>query len=202
MLGTSIFQMIAGSGMRCLVVEDQTILLDLLASVVESFPEITEVFKADCIIKAEAQASTTPLDLGILDLHLPDGEGSKLATHLLELNPQIQLIILSGAAQEFLCPPELRHAIRGVIDKTDAFTALRHCLVTLIQPAHEALTERQKQIYTLIGKGKTTKEIAQLLGSAPSTVETHRKAIAQRLNLSGAELIRDAALHQHLQSIE
>lgn len=188
--------------MRCLLVEDQTILLDLLASVVESFPEITEVVKADCITSAEAQAFEIPLDLGILDLHLPDGEGSTLATRLLERHPQIQLIILSGSAQEFLCPPELRTAIRGVIDKSDALNALRHCLATLIQPAHEALTARQKQIYTLIGEGKTTKEIAQLLGSSPSTVETHRKAIAQHLNLSGAELIRAAALHQHIQSIQ
>ena len=188
--------------MRCLVVEDQTILLDLLASVVESFAEVHVVLKADNVAKALDQATTAPLDLAILDLHLPDGEGSDLGTQLVEQHPNIQLIILSGSAQDFLCPPHLRNAIRAVIDKTDAFNALQHCLTTLIQPAHEGLTERQKQVYSLIGEGKTTKEIAQMLGSSPSTVESHRKAIAQRLQISGAELIRAAALHQHLQKIE
>tara|TARA_B100000925_G_C21858189_1_gene408788 strand:+ start:173 stop:754 length:582 start_codon:yes stop_codon:yes gene_type:complete len=189
-------------GMNCLLIEDQTIFLDLLASLLKSFPEIESVAKADCVKTAEAISERQAFDLAIVDLILPDGDGCNLATTLVQRHPQIQLIVLSGSAQEFICPSHLQHSIRGVIDKADAFEALRNCLNSIIKPAHQTLTERQKEIYALIGEGKSNKEIAQQLGSAPSTVETHRKAIAQRLNLSGAELIRAAALNQQHQNIE
>ena len=184
--------------MHCLVIDDQTIFLDLLASLVESFPEIAKVSKADGVQTALAISGHQKLDLAIVDLVLPDGDGVALAASLVQQHPDIQLIILSGCAQEFICPRQLDNSIRGVIDKADAFEALRDCLTQIIQPVHQTLTERQKEIYHLIGQGKSNKEIAQYLGTAISTVETHRKAIAKHMQLSGAELIRAAALNQQL----
>ena len=188
--------------MHCLVIDDQTIFLDLLASLVESFPEIAKVSKAEGLQTALAISGQQKLDLAIVDLVLPDGEGVALATSLVEQHPQIELIILSGCAQEFICPRNLIKSIRGVIDKADAFEALRDCLTNIIQPAHQTLTPRQKEIYKLIGKGKSNKEIAQHLGTSIATVETHRKAIAKHMQLSGAELIRAAALNQQLLNTE
>ena len=189
-------------GMNCLVIDDQTIFLDLLASLVESFSEITSVFKADCVKTAEEVSASQNLDIAIVDLILPDGEGKELAKTIVNIHPKIRLIILSASAQEFICPEPLVKNVCGVVDKTDAFEALRHCLNTIIQPAHQTLTQRQKEIYALIGEGKSNKEIAKELECASSTVETHRKAIAQHLNLSGAELIRAAALNKQLQNID
>jgi len=57
-----------------------------------------------------------------------------------------------------------------------------------------ALTPRQRQIFSLIGQGLSNKAIAHATGLAVATVETHRKAIARRLNCSGAELVRRATL--------
>ena len=188
--------------MHCLVIDDQTIFLDLLASLVESFPEIAKVSKAEGLQTALAISGQQKLDLAIVDLVLPDGEGVALATSLVEQHPQIELIILSGCAQEFICPRNLIKSIRGVIDKADAFEALRDCLTNIIQPVHQTLTPRQKEIYKLIGKGKSNKEIAQHLGTSITTVETHRKAIAKHMQLSGAELIRAAALNQQLLNTE
>ena len=188
--------------MNCIVIDDQTIFLDLLASLVESFPEIESVAKADCVKAAETISARQKLDIAIVDLLLPDGKGRDLALTLVSQHPNIRLIILSASAQEFICPEELVNSVIGVVDKTDAFEALRHCLNIIIQPAHQTLTKRQKEIYALIGEGKSNKEIAKQLECAASTVETHRKAIAQHLNLSGAELIRAAALNKQLQNID
>jgi len=190
------------TAMNCLIIEDQTIFLDLLASLLKSFPEIEQVAKADCVKSAEELSERQSFDIAIIDLILPDGDGCGLATTLIEQHPNIQLIVLSGSAQEFICPIHLQNSICGIIDKADTFEALRNCLNSIIKPAHQTLTQRQKEIYALMGEGKSNKEIAQQLGSAPSTVETHRKAIAQRLNLSGAELIRAAALNQQLQNTD
>lgn len=169
---------------------------------VKSFTEISAVFKANSIESAREISSQQTIDLAILDIYLPDGLCNDLAQHLALQNPDIKIIILSGAAQEFVCPEGLKEAIYGIVDKTDAFDALRHCINVIVKPAHQDLTERQQTIYNLIGEGKTTKEIAKKLGSAHSTIETHRKAIALKLNVSGAELIRRAALTRTIQSID
>ena len=68
--------------MHCLVVEDQQILLDLLATIVDAFSEITTVSKATTCEQAIAISKDMPVDLAILDLHLPDGDGSELGQGL------------------------------------------------------------------------------------------------------------------------
>jgi len=188
--------------MNCLVIDDQTIFLDLLASLVEGFPEIETVIKADRMQAALAMSQQQTLDLAIVDLILPDGDGVELASQLVEQHPNIQLVILSGCAQEFICPRQLSQSIKAVIDKADAFEALRNCLTKIINPVHQTMTERQKEIYALIGQGKSNKDIAQTLGTTISTIESHRKAIAKHMKLSGAELIRAATLNQQLQNIQ
>ena len=181
--------------MHCLLVEDQRILLDLLGTMVKSFSEINILSKAESINSAKKKLEEPNMvDIAILDLYLPDGFSLDFAYKLVNKNPNIQLIILSGSAQEFICPEDLTGSVYGIIDKTDAFEALRHCLNDIVKPIHHTLTERQQVIYRLIGEGKTTKEIAKELGSARSTVETHRKAIAKRLKISGSEMIKRATL--------
>ena len=152
--------------MNCLVLEDQQIFLDLLGSMVESFTEISDVFKAESIKAASNISHHHKIDLAILDIYLPDGHCNDLAQHLVSQNPDIKIIILSGAAQEFICPKSLKESIYGIIDKTDAFDALRHCINVIVKPAHHELTQRQQTIFGLIGEGKTTKEISTELGSA------------------------------------
>ena len=126
--------------MNCLVLEDQQILLDLLGSMVESFTEISDVFKADSIEAASNISHHHKIDLAILNIYLPDGHCNDLAQHLVSQNPDIKIIILSGAAQEFICPKSLKESIYGIIDKTDAFDALRHCINVIVKPAHHELS--------------------------------------------------------------
>ena len=74
--------------MHCLVVEDQQILLDLLTTIVDAFSEIATVTKATRCEQAIGISKDIPVDLAILDLHLPDGDGSNLACVLSKAIPQ------------------------------------------------------------------------------------------------------------------
>ena len=87
--------------MHCLVVEDQQILLDLLATIVDAFSEISTVSKATTFAQAITVSKDMPVDLAILDLHLPDGDGSELGLRLVQSNPLIQLVVLTGAPEDF-----------------------------------------------------------------------------------------------------
>jgi RNA polymerase sigma factor (sigma-70 family) len=54
----------------------------------------------------------------------------------------------------------------------------------------DALSEREREVFQLIAEGKTNKEIATLLSVSPSTVETHRAHIMEKLDLhSVAEIV-------------
>ena len=184
--------------MHCLVVEDQQILLDLLATIIDAFSEISTVSKATSWAQAVHISQKAPIDLAILDLHLPDGDGNKLVKRLANDHPGIRIIVLTGAPEDFESSREHRGAVHALIDKRQSFDALHESLSTILQPAHQTLTPRQSEIFALIGAGKSTKDIARILNSATSTIESHRKAISQKLKLSGAELIREASLNRQI----
>lgn len=90
--------------MHCLVVEDQQILLDLLSTIVDAFSEISTVSKATTCAQAITVSKDMAVDLAILDLHLPDGDGSELGQRLVKSNPSIQLVVLTGAPEDFKIP--------------------------------------------------------------------------------------------------
>ena len=59
-----------------------------------------------------------------------------------------------------------------------------------ITDRYESLSEREREIFQLIAEGKANKEIAALLFISPSTVETHRARIMEKLDLhSAAEIV-------------
>lgn len=90
--------------MHRLIVENQTILQDLLSTIVDSFTEVTQVFKAETVQAAGALLCQHPMDLAILCLQLPDSNGSDFGTTLIQHNSNIQLIIFQGSADTFLYP--------------------------------------------------------------------------------------------------
>jgi len=169
--------------------------LQLLRSMLEAMPGLevwaTATSQADALTICSGD---NPPDLLVLDLALPDGDGIAVAEALQQRQPSAQVVVLSGQASSFICPAHLQPLIRGVVDKTAAFSQLQTVLQSCLPHTPEPLTPRQQEIYGLIGQGLSNKEIARATDLAIATVETHRKAIAQKLGVSGAELVRQASL--------
>jgi DNA-binding NarL/FixJ family response regulator len=181
--------------LRCLVVEDQLMFSQLLCTLVDAIPGIQVIGTATSQAEGLEQCTAQPPpDLLLLDLALPDGPGLAIADALLAHHPTAKVVVLSGEAASFICPSRLQSAMAGVVDKTAAFSQLQVVLQNCLKRPPQALTARQQQIYALIGKGMSNKEIAHTTNLAITTVETHRKAIAQKLGTSGAELVRQASL--------
>jgi DNA-binding CsgD family transcriptional regulator len=67
---------------------------------------------------------------------------------------------------------------------------LRHLSQKGIVDRYEALSEREREVFQLIAEGHSNKEIADVLSVSPSTVDTHRTHILQKLDVhSTAELV-------------
>jgi DNA-binding NarL/FixJ family response regulator len=196
--------------LRCLVVEDQTMFLQLLAGMLRTVPGIEVIGAVGTAREALACCRTESVDLLVLDLLLPDGHGIDLLRAAVELRPELVCIVLSSAAGECACPRPLLGNLRAVIDKSQAYERLQAVIadlvrsrgVTAAQPlaalAADPVAElrpREREVFELLGRGLTTADIAAQLGISPNTVETHRRNIVARLGARGAELVRLATIH-------
>ena len=194
-------------GLSCLLVEDQTLMAELLRTMLQTSPQIRVVRIARSVEEACHLIDQVPPDLLILDLGLPDGDGQQVGLHLLKRHPAPRIILLSAQLHDFQCDPSLIHHIHASVDKTSAYKELMQALNTLgSEPNNSAegetldgrigtLSVRELEVFLLIGHGKSNRDIATALNVSVSTVESHRKAIAQQLGRSGAELVQLAAVH-------
>lgn len=175
---------------------------------------LTALLEAEGILEVVASAHTVRdgiaacrnhlPDLLLLDLALPDGHGMEVADALASLRPDARTIIVSGEADTFRCPPGSKPFIHSVVDKTRAFAVLRGEIADLRAKwagadecggGTDALSPRELEIFRLIGRGMSNKEIASAAFISCQTVETHRKNIAAKLGISARELMRRACLH-------
>ncbi len=175
------------AALRCVIVEDQLMFLELLQQLLERQLGIEVIATAASTQAGVAACRLHRPDLLILDLSLADGAGLPVLASL-------------DQAAGFVCPEALEPLLLGVIDQTTTFRDLIGVIAELLPPAPAAdpgaLTPAQQRIFSLIGQGLSNKQIARDLALSVATVETHRKAIARRLGCSGGELVRQAALQR------
>lgn len=193
--------------LACLLVEDHMLIAQILATVIRAMPGISSVTIATTVAAAVAEAADHELDLVILDLKLPDGDGLAVLKVVAAWHPQAACIVLSSAVDEFTCPTELGRFVVAIIDKTSPLDTLRREVAGVVRrrlggepiPTQadpvKALRPRELEIFELIGKGMSTRDIAESLGISVHTVNSHRKAIVAKLGVVGAELVRLATLH-------
>ncbi len=154
-------------------------------------------------------------DVAILDVAMPLLNGLDAAREILQTSPQTRGILLTMHTEEGFVLEALRAGIRGYVVKTEAAADLVRAIHEVsrgrvyLSPAisqtviegylakaelpSDPLTAREREVLQLVAEGKTSKEIAQLLGVSAKTVETHRSRIMERLGIHDtAGLVRYA----------
>jgi len=179
----------------------------MLHNMLQSTPDLHVVASAATEKDGFAACERHRPDLLVLDLALPDGHGLNVARRLSAVRPDVRIIILSGEASTFVCPTGLQKQVHAVVDKTQAFDELAAALKTLLPKARGGsssvrgdevrgcLSEREYEIFLLIGRGLISKEIGEKLSISPQTVQTHRRKIASKLGTTGPELVQLAIKH-------
>lgn len=191
----------------CLIVEDHTIVAQLLAGVVRGMAGIGSVFVAGTASGASTVAANGNVDLLLLDLKLPDGDGVDVLRFIARRHPGMQCIVLSSASDEFICPAEHANTVIATIDKTGPLGTLRRAIEEILRRrlgtapstdqtgGEKLLRARELEVFVRIGQGMTTRQIAHSMGITVHTVNTHRKAIVAKLGTVGADLVRIATLY-------
>lgn len=186
--------------MTILLVDDHRILLDGLKFLIQNQPEVSQVDTANTVEEALAKVRTQIPDLIISDISIPEIGGIAFAQKVKFLFPQVKLIFLSmheepyrvkealsigaeGYVLKKAAHEELLKALREVAEGGMYFSAeIQKILIKRMRfPEDERiLTDREKEVLTLIFAELSNKEIGEKLHISERTVETHRKNIYQK----------------------
>lgn len=205
---------------RVLIVDDHPLLRDGLAKVLNQQSDLTVCGEAGDARSAMAALPKTRPDVVIVDLTMDNGNGLDLIKDIQALHPGLPILVLSMHHENLYAERAIRAGAKGYVMKREpvgtVVAALRKVLgghmalsenmvcrllsapkrsqeAASASPA-EILSDRELDVFRLLGQGLGTQQIATRLQVATSTVESHRAGIKRKLNLSGAtELVARAA---------
>lgn len=157
-------------------------------------------------------------DVAVLDLMMPLLNGLEAGREILRSGAAKGAILLTMHTEEHQIAAALRAGIRGYLLKTQAGEDLVHAIRDVFRgevylspgvsqvvvdgylhgglPAGDTLAPRERQVLQLVAEGKTSKEIATLLGLTVKTAESYRAKLMEKLDLHDtAALVRYAIRH-------
>lgn len=204
---------------RILIVDDHPLMREGLASRIKSQSDLEVCGEADSVNGALAQVKATSPDLVIIDIQLAESHGIDLIKEIHAQYPSIKMLVVSAFDESLFAERSLRAGAHGYINKRELqdniIAALRTVLggeryvtakmtqqlvswalgskdVAKSDPI-QRLSDRELEVFQLIGQGKTTGAIARQLDLSVHTIDTHREKIRHKLGVTNsAELMRRA----------
>ena len=202
---------------RILLADDHNVIRRGLRLLLESESDFTVVAEAADGRQAVEQALVSRPDVVVLDISMPQLNGTDAAQRITEALPGTAVVILSMHSDEGYVLRALRAGAKGYLVKDSAEGELieairavsngraffspevsrmlmedyvREIRMRGVNDSYELLTAREREILHLLAEGKANKEVAALLNLSLFTVDTHRRNLQEKLNLhSVAELI-------------
>jgi len=206
---------------KILLVDDHAIVREGLSSLIDQHQGFLVAAQASTIEQALELVVRQPFDVIIVDLSLNKQNGLDLVKELNRLSPDTKILVFSMHPEEIYAERALRAGAQGYLMKSEPpemlLIAIRKLLDDMVYLSDrmtklllgdamgtskqrvatsfsiQALSNRELEIFTLIGKGYPSKEIALLLGLSVKTVDAVRQNIKSKLALqSAAELVKFA----------
>jgi DNA-binding NarL/FixJ family response regulator len=154
-------------------------------------------------------------DVAILDISMPILNGLEAARGLQKCSPKTKIILLTRHDEDPYVTEALRAGVKAYVLKSQASNDLVHAIQQVsrggvyLSPSisHtvvgaylsktelpvDPLTSRERQVLQLVGEGKSTKDVASLLGISVKTAESHRARLMRKLDIhETASLVRYA----------
>lgn len=207
--------------LRVGIVEDHSLFLQLMTSAFENIPDIEVTVTAESVTEAKKWFQPENLDVLILDIELPDGNGIGLGITLRRKNPNLGIVLLSERDMLELIlglPDDVRSgwsyltksSTRSIESLASTIRAT-HRGETIIDPALVnrsqarpgtgvgSLTNRQFEVLRAVARGDSNQTIATELGIAVNSVGNHLIAIYDALGIPEGKNARVAAVLEFLQ---
>jgi two-component system NarL family response regulator len=194
--------------------DDHRLLIAGLVKLLES--RHTVVGTAFSGLELLALLQNTPANCVLLDLGLPDRAGMSLLPDIRRLQPRVKVLIVTMHVSRYMADGCLQMGADGFVPKDAGADELLEAIDTVLaggrylsprvrrthamelaaaHPGWERLTPRQHGIVQHLRRGRTQKEIAELLGLSPGGIAFHVQNIKRTLGIPAtAELIRQSVL--------
>ena len=205
---------------RVFIVEDHPVMREGYVSLINSEPDLEVVGEASSAEDAFDQAADLEFDVAIVDLSLPGVNGVELIKRLRSINDDVKVLVVSAHDEALYAERALRAGARGYLMKHESAKGFVEAVRQVIQgelflsdslrtrflndrfgfgndpaPTVSRLTDRELEVFEHFGRGKSTREVAEVMGLSLKTIESHRTNIKQKLGIDrAAEFMQRAVL--------
>ncbi len=211
--------------MAVVIVEDHPMFRERLAELINREPDLAVCGEADNIRDGFELITRGGAEVAIVDITLQGSSGLELLKNLKAAGANVPVLVLSMHDETLYAERVLRAGAKGYITKSEAsakvMTALRQVLAGEIYLSPkmatrmlgqiagggdsavglDRLTDRELEVFQLIGRGLATREISEALSLGAATVETYRARIKEKLQLENGARLQQAAV-QWVQAAE
>jgi DNA-binding NarL/FixJ family response regulator len=204
-----------------LIVDDHPVFREGLARIINQEKDLVVCGEAADATEALRNAENLNPDLVVIDISLEGTSGLTLAKSLRSRSPGMRLLVLSMHPESLYAERALRAGASGYVMKRESgrklLAAMRHVLDGGIHVSHElyesilrrvassgrgsegsaieGLSDRELEVFQLIGQGFGTRQISERLSMSMKTVETHREHIKEKLSLDSTSTLVQRAIH-------
>lgn len=194
---------------RILLVDDHPLMRGGLAQLIERQADLLVAGEAGHPAEALALLGRTEVDLLLTDITMPGRSGLDFIKDVLAFHPALPVLVLSMHDETIYAERVLRAGARGYVMKEAGAEALLSAIRQVLRgeihvsanvsariveaasgrrPRGSSspigkLSDREFEVFQLVGQGRNTREIAVQLGLSPKTVDVHRANIRQKLGL-------------------
>ncbi len=205
---------------RILLVDDHPLLRQGISRLVDQQEDLVTCGEAEDRASAMMAIARTNPDLAVVDLSLKEDRGLELIRDCRVQYPELLLLVLSMHDERFYAERSLRAGARGYIMKREAsekvLEAIRRVLAgevfvssaiagsilckvagagaPVVQTPWDRLSDRELDVFLLLGKGCGSHQIARRLSISIKTVETHRANIKIKIGVSTSEELLQQAI--------
>ena len=205
---------------RVLLVDDHPITREGIATLINQEPNLTVCGEADSAPKALELISQLEPDLAVVDISLKTMSGIELMKNVKAVMPDLPVLIMSMHDEGLYAERALRAGARGYIMKNEASDKIRSAIHSVLKgelylsdrmkekmlhrmvsskktdevvlPV-ELLSDREMEVFQLIGNGFSTKQIASKLNLSVKTIDSYREHLKMKLPLEhGSDLVHYA----------
>jgi len=204
---------------RILIVDDHPLVREGLIGLLAAERDFEICGQASGVAEARKLAAHEEPDVAIIDLTLKDGSGIELIKELHAQTTRTKLLALTMHEESLFAERVLRAGAVGYVNKHEASRTIIKAIRTVLEgkvylsqrmteriveravgmgdavalSPIERLTDREMEVFEMIGQGLTSKQIATRLGLSPKTVDTYRERLKEKFDLKSAnELTKHA----------
>jgi DNA-binding NarL/FixJ family response regulator len=213
---------LAENKQRVLLVDDHPILCEGLAQKINSEPDLMVCGQVRDAHSALDAIDRLRPDIAVVDLALGGDSGVELIKDLKVRHPRLPALVLSMHDEAFYAERSLRAGAKGYVMKQEDTAVLLRAIRQVLQgkvylsekvkdaivnrlggnapdgginSRAQQLSDRELEVFQLIGDGYATHEIADHLHLSIKTVATHRENIKRKLKLKSSEELGRSAIH-------